>query len=154
MGGELSRPAAPDVLHVPSYRFFDHTGDFGVDVCTPTRRGAVAACARAFLDLLTGAPETVVEREAREVRVTGIDAPATLVALGNELLYLFEVERFLCARFQPTTVEEGVIAGTAHGEPFDPDRHPIARPMKATTHHDARFARDGRVFRARLIFDL
>lgn len=139
---------------VPPYRFFDHTGDFGVDVVAPTRRGVVAACARAFLDLLTGAPETVVERAAREVRVTGIDAPDTLVALGNELLYLFEVERFLCARFEPTTVEEGVIAGVAHGEPFDAARHPIARPMKAVTRHDARFARDGRVFRARLIFDL
>ncbi|MCO5166554.1 MAG: archease [Planctomycetes bacterium] len=138
----------------PSYRFFDHTGDFGVDVEAPDEGAAVAACARAFLALLTDAPETVAEREAREVSVTGIDAPATLVALGNELLYLFEVERFLCARFSPARVEATRIEGTAHGERFDPARHPIARPVKAVTHHQAALARRGRVVRARLIFDL
>ncbi|MBX3470982.1 MAG: archease [Planctomycetes bacterium] len=138
----------------PSYRFFDHTGDFGVDVEAPDEATAVAACARAFLALLTDAPETVAEREALDVRVTGVDAPATLVALGNELLFLFEVERFLCARFAPSTVEADVIAGTAHGERFDPARHPIARPVKAVTHHEAALERRGRRVRARLIFDL
>lgn len=138
----------------PHYRFFDHTGDFGVDIAAPTETAAVAAAARAFLALLTDAPETVAEREAREVSVTGIDAPATLVALGNELLFLFEVEKFLCARFEPTTVDETLIEGTAHGERFDPARHPIARPVKAVTHHQASFERQGDVVRARLIFDL
>lgn len=136
------------------YRFFDHTGDFGVELVAPSQGEVVAAAARAFLDLLTDAPGTVAEREARPLRVTGIDAPATLVALGNELLFLFEVERFLCARFAPTRVEETLIEGAAHGERFDPARHPIARPMKAVTHHGASFARQGDVVRARLIFDL
>lgn len=136
------------------YRFFDHTGDFGVDVEAPSEEEAVAAAARAFLALLTDAPEAVSEREARDVRVGGIDAPATLVALGNELLYLFEVEKFLCARFEPGVVEATRIEGTAHGERFDPARHPIARPVKAVTHHQARFERQGGVVRARLVFDL
>ena len=138
----------------PHYQFFDHTGDFGADIVAPSEEEAVAAAARAFLALLTDTPETVAEREARDVRVTGIDAPATLVALGNELLFLFEVEKFLCARFAPTAVDDDLIEGTAHGERFDPARHPIARPVKAVTHHEARFEREGDVVRARLVFDL
>ena len=139
----------------PGYRFFDHTGDFGVDVEGASQPECVARCARAFLDLLTDAPHTVVEREARPLEVTGIDRAATLVALLNELLFLFEVEKLLCARFAPAALEETRFAGTAHGERYDPARHPIARPVKAVTHHGARLARerDG-VWRARLIFDL
>lgn len=138
----------------PSYRFFDHTGDYGVDLVADSEAEVVSAAARAFVDMLTDAPDTVAEREARPLAVTGVDAPATLVAFGNELQYLFEVERFLCARFAPTVVEPGRIEGVAHGERFDPARHPIARPAKAVTHHGARFAREGRRVRARLIFDL
>jgi SHS2 domain-containing protein len=137
-----------------SYRFFDHTGDYGVDIEGPSEAEVVRLAARAFVDLLTDAPDTVREVEARELAVTGIDAPATLVALGNELQYLFEVERFLCARFEPTVVEPTRIAGTAHGERFDPARHPIARPAKAVTHHQATFEKKKRRVHARLIFDL
>ena len=59
----------------PGYRFFDHTGDSGVEIVAPTPEEAVSWSARAFLDLLTDAPDTVEERESREVRVTGIDIP-------------------------------------------------------------------------------
>lgn len=114
----------------PGYRFFDHTGDFGADVVARSEAEAVSLCARAFLDLLTDAPDTVQEREARRIDVTGVDRAAALVALGNELLFLFEVEKFLCARFAPTTIDDTRLAGVAHGERFDPARHPIARPVK------------------------
>ena len=50
-----------------SYRFFDHTGDFGVEVRAPNHAGAVAAVARAFLELLTDAPGAVEEREDRSL---------------------------------------------------------------------------------------
>ena len=142
-----------------SYRFFDHTGDFGVELTAPGRAAAVAGVARAFLDLLTGAPDAVAERAERAVAVHGLTAADTLVAFGNELLYLFEGEGFLCARFVPEVVEDEVIEGVARGEPFDPDRHPIARPIKAVTYHTAELALDERAapdeqVRARLIFDL
>lgn len=136
------------------YTFFDHTGDTGVDVRAPTREAVVAASARAFLDVLTDAPNGVAEAGEREVRVEGFDAPTTLVALLNELLWLFESEGFLCARFAPTVVSETEIAGVAHGERYDPARHEIARPVKAVTHHQAAFTADADGARARLVFDL
>jgi SHS2 domain-containing protein len=137
-----------------SYRFFDHTGDFGVEVRAPDRAGAVAAVARAFLELLTDAPGAVEEREEREVVVEGLDPADVLVVFGNELLFLFEAEGFLCARFEAADVDETAIEGTAWGEPFDPDRHAIARPIKAVTHHMADLREDSGGVTARLIFDL
>lgn len=137
-----------------SYRFFDHTGDFGVDAEAETPEEAVEAAARALLDLLTGAPESVREVDARPLRVEGVDAAETLVALGNELLYWFETDGFLCARLALDDLAEDVFEGVAHGETFDPDRHPIARPIKAVTHHDAALFPTADGWRLRLIFDL
>lgn len=133
-----------------SYAFFDHTGDFGVEVEAADRAGVLATFARAFLDLLTGDPTAVHETTSRPLEVEGFDWENLLVTFGSELLYAFEVDGFLCARFEVETLEEGYLAGTAWGEPFDPDRHPIARPIKAVTHHGVVFAEQ----RARVIFDL
>jgi len=133
-----------------AYRFFDHTGDFGVDVTGADRAAVVEATARAFLELLTGSVEGVEQREERELVVEGLDPAFTLVKFGNELLFLFESEGFLCARFSADDVGETWIEGTAWGEPFDAARHSIARPMKAITHHEASFSET----QARLIFDL
>jgi SHS2 domain-containing protein len=138
----------------PGYQFFDHTGDFGVEVRAETPEEAVEEAARALLDLLTGAPETVREQESRALLVEGLDAAETLVALGNELLFLFETEGFLCARLELDEVAEDAFEGVAHGERFDPDRHPIARPIKAVTHHGAELSPTGDGWRIRLIFDL
>ena len=134
--------------------FFDHTGDFGLELVAASAEEVVAGVARGFLTLLTDDPGQVDEVEERRLEVAGIDLEECLVAFANELLFLFEVEGFLCARFVPDQVGPERIAGVARGEPFDPARHPIARPIKAVTHHAVRFepAADG--WAARLVFDL
>jgi SHS2 domain-containing protein len=136
------------------HRFFDHTGDFGAELSAPTERALFEELARAWLDLLTDAPASVAERETRPLEVSGIDAEDVLVALGNELLYLFETEGFLAARIDVTALDSQKLTATAHGEPFDPARHPIARPVKAVTHHGAEVVRAEDGWRARVIFDL
>lgn len=148
----------------PNHTFFDHTGDYGVDLAGESFEEVLDALARAFVDLLTGAPETVAESEARPLEVRGLDEEDLLVALGNELLFRFEMG-FLVARLEVLAVleedgEEGARAGEltleaqAWGEAFDPERHPIARPMKAVTHHQASVVEDATGAQARLVFDL
>ncbi len=137
-----------------SHRFFDHTGDFGVDLTAAVREGIYVEAARAFVALLTDAPDRVVERDTREIDVAGVDPADVLVALGNELLYLFESGGWLAARIEVEELDDDGLRATAHGEPYDPERHPIARPIKAVTHHGAAIAREGDEWRGRLIFDL
>lgn len=143
---------------VADYRFIDHTGDFGLELEADDLDDVFAGVARAFADLLTDGPDLVAAREPRELAVSGLDAPDLLVAFANELLYLFEVEGFLCARFEPTRSSPTEVAGTCLGERYDPARHAIARPVKAVTHHAVRCEPagpgDGGGWRARLIFDL
>lgn len=151
----------------PTHTFFDHTGDYGVDLAGESYEEVLDGLARAFLDLLTGAPASVAEAEGRALEVRGLDEEDLLVALGNELLFRFEMG-FLVRRLAVEAVlqteeeqeEAGEHAGelilqaTAWGEPFDPERHPIARPLKAVTHHQASVVEDATGARARLVFDL
>lgn len=137
-----------------SHRFFDHTGDFGVDLRAPTREALYAEAARAFVALLTDAPSSIAERETRAIDVSGVDETDLLVALGNELLFLFESEGWLAARIEVDELDESALRATAHGEPYDPERHPIARPIKAVTHHGAAIEETNEDWRGRLIFDL
>ena len=138
-----------------TYRFLDHTGDFAIEVEAEDIPAAYALAARALLHLITDAPERVRESVQREVSVTGVDPADVLVALGNELLYLFEVERFLCARLEVHVLHEDQLDAVAFGETFDASRHPIARPAKAVTHHGA-VLEDGPAGRAlaRFVVDL
>ena len=139
---------------MPSHRFFDHTGDFGADMEAQTREELFAELAPALMHLLTDNLQVILTTDDYELEVEGIDDEALLVALGNELLYLFEVEGFLSASLSDVEVEDGVLRARVHGEHFDPARHPIARPIKAVTHHGAEVALADGTWKARVIFDL
>ena len=141
----------------PTHRFFDHTGDYGVDLEGDDLEEVFEALTHAFLDLLTGAPESVVVSEERAVGVRGMDEVDLLVNFGNELLFLFEMGFLAAGLVVEEVLEEGddlTPAGRLRGEPFDPERHPIARPMKAVTHHQASLVEGATSARARLVFDL
>lgn len=137
-----------------AYTFFDHTGDFGADLAASSLPGVYDAMARALVALVTDAPESVEAREERSITLEAVDAADLLVTLGNELLFLFETAGWLTARVAVHTLDDTTLGATLHGEPFDPERHPIARPIKAVTHHGAALERTEEGWRARVIFDL
>ena len=139
----------------PRYRFFDHTGDFGADLEVGSEAEVLEASADALVALLTDTEGAVTATQTRALAVEGVDTADLMVALGNELLFLFEVDGWLAARVEVSTLEEGRLVAVGHGEPFDPERHTIARPIKAVTHHGATVEPmpDG-TWRGRLVFDL
>lgn len=141
----------------PTHTFFDHTGDYGVDLEGDDLDEVFSALTHAFLDLLTGAPESVLPTTEQSVEVRGMDEVDLLVSFGNELLFQFEMG-FLAASLEIEDVgvcgDDLILRGRLRGEPFDPERHPIARPMKAVTHHQASFVCGPTSARARLVFDL
>ena len=136
-----------------AHRFFDHTGDFGADLEASSEAELFEASVDALVALLVEDPRAIEERETRALEVRGLDGAEQLVGLGNELLYWFETG-WLARRVAVDELGDDRLVATAHGEPYDPARHAIARPIKAVTHHGARpEARDGR-WSGRLIYDL
>ncbi len=137
------------------YTFFDHTGDFGMEIEAASVADAYQTLAAGFMDLLLDGSGRIAARERRKVEVSGVDAADTMVAFANEVLFLFETEGFLVAEVAIERASQECFSATLRGEVRDPARHMIARIVKAVTHHEARIEEDasGRV-RARLIFDL
>jgi len=139
----------------PTHTLVDHTGDIAADLRASSVAGLFRAATVALLDVLTDAVPSVGDEASRALTLDGIDAEDLLVALGNELLFLFEVEGFLARDLHLEELDETTLRGTLRGALFDPERHPIARPIKAVTHHQAHIEEhaDGSVT-ARLVFDL
>src|SRR5690606_26467382 len=96
---------------VASHRFFEHTGDFGVELTAPTEDSLLAELVPAFAALLTGVEGVVEARESVPVEVEGIDLSDLLVVLGNELLYRFEAEGFLAAELAVEELTETRLVG-------------------------------------------
>ena len=136
-----------------SHRFFDHTGDFGADLEAASEAELYEASVDALIALFVEAPDAIRATETREIVAPGIDPEDQLVALGNEVLFLFEMG-WLTRRVLVQSLDGDALRAIAHGEPFDVARHGIARPVKAVTHHGARIEETDAGWVGRLIFDL
>jgi SHS2 domain-containing protein len=127
------------------FRFVPHTADVAVELTGADEAGLHAAGVAALRALLVGA-SAVREREERAVPVRGNDATERLVHFLQDVLYLFETERFVPAR---------ATAAGVTGESFNPARHETRPEVKAVTFHgaDVRPGANGG-WQATVIFDV
>ena len=116
------------------FEAFDHTADVGLRAWGPDLATAFAQAARGLFSLLVPL-EAVHEQTARELRVEAGDPESLLVAWVDELLFVFETERLVFARFEVQLAEAGALTATAHGEAFDAVRHRGGVVVKAATYH-------------------
>jgi SHS2 domain-containing protein len=119
------------------YEFFDHTGDVGVRLSGASVEDLFEAAALAFADTLT-VRAAIVARGAQPVGLEADGADLLLVDWLSELLYRFEVQRWLpCAAAVTVNASGGRwrLDARVQGEVFDPARHPIKVLVKAVTYH-------------------
>ncbi|HEX2253625.1 MAG TPA: archease [Thermoanaerobaculia bacterium] len=140
-----------------SWRFLEHTADVGCELAAPDRDALYAEALAAFTDTIT--PRDGVEpRLSRHLELTARDAESLLVDWLGELLYVFETENLLChhAEVRVTDAADGLaLAAEVHGEPYDPERHPVKVLVKGVTWHQLHAApRADGSWTARVIFDI
>ena len=140
-----------------AYRLLDHTGDFAIEAEAETPEAALGELVRALVVLVLGEDVTLRSDERRELVLDAFDAEDLLVSLGNEVLFLLETERF----FPSTLVVDRLhldppnarLGAHLMGEHLDRN-HPLARPAKAVTHHEATFDVSPARTHLRLVIDL
>jgi SHS2 domain-containing protein len=139
------------------FRLSDHTGDFAIEAESPTPEAALGELVRALVVLMLGEDETLASNASHALMLDGFDAEDLLVNFGNELLFLFETERFLPSTLIVDRLQldppNARLEARLLGEHLDRDR-PLARPAKAVTHHEATFDVSPERTRARLVIDL
>ncbi len=113
-----------------SFKVLDHDADVRLEVYGASREELFENAARAMLSLIID-PGKV--RPALEKRITVPGNGELLINFLNELLFVWDVERFIPAEVTVSFEREG-LAALIKGEPCDEDRHSLEVELKAVTY--------------------
>ena len=135
------------------FEILEHTADTGF-------RAWGSAPAELFenaaLAMLSIAAETdrVDVREQITVETTGEDYESLLVNWLNEVVYLFDSDRFAPKEFHVEAIEPTRLRAKVGGEPRDPQRHPWKLIVKAVTYHKLEVAQRNGHWEAQVYLDI
>lgn len=134
------------------FDILEHTGEAGVIAYGGTLAEAFSSAALGLFSTMVDL-ESVQEREAREVAVEASDRDALLVEFLNELVFLFDTQRFLVKRVEVLDMDDRRLRARCYGERVDLARHAIRSAVKAVTYHML-LIEEGPPTRVRVIFDV
>jgi SHS2 domain-containing protein len=135
------------------YETFDHTADLGLRVRAATLDQLFVEAGQALFAVIVEDLDTVRPLRQVDVKVDGEDRPYLLFDWLKELLYHFDSEHLLLARFEAHVGANG-MTGSAWGEPLDRSRHALEHEVKAITYHGLRVEPAGEGWLAEVIVDI
>lgn len=142
------------------YETFDHTADLGLRVQAGTLNELFVEAGRALFSAVVEDLDAVDTPDAFEVNLEGDDLVYLLFDWLNELLYQWDAEHRLFARFEVKIEPGGPEAGNrkliarAWGETLDRDRHVLAHEVKAITYHGLKVEHQDGCWKAEVIVDI
>jgi SHS2 domain-containing protein len=150
------RPSRP-----AGFETIEHTADIGLHVWGRSAEELFQQAGLGLVALIVkrAGGEAPGPHDEREVAVSSTDLEEALISFLQELLYLFEIGRFVAVEI---TVEEAGPTGVRarlRGEARDPARHEALTDVKAATYHDLSIVRDrdedrGETWSTVIIFDI
>ncbi|HEY8504131.1 MAG TPA: archease [Gemmataceae bacterium] len=135
------------------YETFDHTADVGLRVRAADLDTLFAEAAEALFSLLVEDLSSVRPASEVEFALAGDDREYLLFDWLKELLYRFDAEHMLFARFE-VHVGPGGLTAKAWGEPLDRSRHELGHEVKAITYHGLRVEQTPDGWLAEVIVDI
>jgi len=139
-------------LTTPGFEVLDHTADAGIVAHGRTLAEAFEQTARGMYSLLVPL-DTVRETEVRGIELREENLERLLIGWLTDLLFLTETESLLFRRFE-VEIAEGKLAGRAHGERMDEERHEVSGQIKGVTRHLLEVTSEDGGYRTRVLFDL
>jgi SHS2 domain-containing protein len=135
------------------YETFEHTADLGLRVRAADLDILFAEAATALFAAIVEDLGTVVAAQQLTIEVPGTDREYLLFDWLKTLLYHFDAEHLLCARFEVHVRDDG-LTGRAWGEPLDRARHELGHEVKAITYHGLRVEQTPDGWLAEVIVDI
>ncbi|OPY76587.1 MAG: hypothetical protein A4E63_00033 [Syntrophorhabdus sp. PtaU1.Bin050] len=132
------------------YRILDHEADIGFEVYGKDEADLFVNAAMTLFSLITDLDqvETKLKRE-----VTVSDGEVLLVVFLNELLYVWDVERFIPKKLS-VLVKNGILHADLEGEILDPQRHSVKKEIKAVTYHKFAVQEEQGMLKGRVYLDI
>jgi SHS2 domain-containing protein len=135
------------------YEIFPHTADVGLRVMAPDLNALFAEAGEGLFSLIVSNLRDVQPRKCVEFDIEGHDLAYLLADWLNELLFTFESQRLLFAKFE-TEVGPSGLKAAAYGETVDESRHILDHEVKAVTYHGLRVERMHDDWIAEVILDI
>jgi SHS2 domain-containing protein len=154
----------PDDRHA-GFEPVEHTADIGLRVWGRSLEEMFHQAAIGLISLLVRlkkAPDesaTTRTVDRHDVAIEAADAEEALISWLQEILYLFEVEKFIPSAVEVQRADASGVLAHLTGAPFDPMHHEFRTDIKAATYHNLeirkRTAEDGAVrWESVIIFDI
>ena len=120
------------------HEIFEHTADLGLRVRASTLPELFVDAAHGLFSMIV-TPEDQADRPVecpieKSIRIGGTQLEYLMFDWLNELLALFETDRFIGRRFDVAISPDGLQA-TAHGTVLDHQRDQLEHEVKAITYH-------------------
>ena len=137
------------------YQLIDHTADIGIRVIGEDLEDLLFKAGYALLDLIVGDLESLEGDQEVVLEVRGSDVETMFVNWLRELLYLFEVKRFISLKFRFLDPWDEWCRVRCHGTFYRPGEQRLNMEIKAVTYHRLKVEEqpDGR-WLAQVIFDI
>jgi SHS2 domain-containing protein len=135
------------------YETFEHTADLGLRARAADLDTLFAEAAEALFAAIVEDLGTVVASQHLDVELDGDDREYLLFDWLKTLLYHFDAEHLLLARFEVHVRADGLTA-RAWGEPLDRSRHALQHEVKAITCHGLRVGHTPDGWLAEVIVDI
>jgi SHS2 domain-containing protein len=135
------------------YEMFDHTADLGMRVEASSLNELFQDAARGLSSMIVENIEAIRDTETQTIETTSDDLEYLMFDWLAELLYRFEAQGWIGARFD-VAVSDLSLTATIYGETFDRDRHQPAHEVKAITYHGLLVENKNDKWRAELIVDI
>ena len=132
------------------YKIIGHEADIGLEIYGRNLSEIFIHGGNALFSLITD-PDTIEARCTRKITMNKEEE--ALVVFLNDLLYLWDTEKFLPCSFSVSEERERLEFILA-GEFFDPGRHPVKKEIKAATYHKFAIQQQGNLLKATIFLDI
>ncbi len=132
------------------YKIIDHEADAGFEVYGRTDEELFRNASHALFSLITDL-RTVDTRVEKQIAIP--DSDEALVVFLNELLYVWDVEKFI-PKSITISRDKGGIKAILKGEALDELRHTLIGTVKSVTYHKFCILKEKGMLKATFIVDI
>ncbi|MGC9123417.1 MAG: archease [Thermoplasmata archaeon] len=131
------------------YEIVEHTADIGLKIKSDGLENAFREAALGMLSLMIDI-EKVEKKFSVDVNIKADNLESLLVRFLTEILYIFEVERFVYTDLK-VEIKDNSLNAELFGENYNRSKHGSKLLIKAVTYHMISVKENGEIF---IIFDI
>jgi SHS2 domain-containing protein len=135
------------------YKNLDHTGDLKIEVFGHSLQELMENASMALTDTMVELQNILPKLEV-EWNISGESTEELLVGQLQEILYRFDSEGMVFAKFQISLLGPNWCRCLAYGEPLDREKHGFKTEIKAVTYHQLFVGEENNQWVARIILDV